>query len=376
MLNTGAVPAPLKKQEPIHRSPVYSPEKLPRQALEFVPMAWHLARLQVLNCFVLGCSHVLLGVIGPWVELGDILLAAMSADLDFRKNFDPALRAKFGAPIIDIGHIDPSMVNVSFRFGSTEGKADVGLATALDMVLGLDGEEPIIGLIGPAISSVALPIATTAAVKKLPQVSFSATSPLLSNKDAYPYFMRTAPPDTFQAIVIWNWILAFDVPLAICLYTEEAYGQSLFKALTEQAQVAQIASSRSSGSRTQARIVGQAVRYMPENFDKGEVQGAVRSAKTLGSRFLVPLISLRMIPQLMPVLTEEGLLGPGWQAIGSDTLAWRTSHEFLPLGFMMVNPQGSGSKFREFSDLWSRLDYTDLLGQDAQARHLGMHSVN
>ena len=154
------------------------------------------------HCLFLGkgAYGLVLGVLGPWVELGDLLLAAMCADLDFRKNFDSTLQQRLGHPIVAIPEIHPQMANVSFRFGATMGKADVGLATALDMVLGLDGEEPIVGLIGPAISSVAMPMATTAAVQQIPQISFSATSPLLSNKDAYPYFLRTVPPDTVQAI--------------------------------------------------------------------------------------------------------------------------------------------------------------------------------
>ncbi|CAE7316306.1 grlE [Symbiodinium sp. CCMP2456] len=203
-------------------------------------------------------------------------------------------------------------------------------------------------------------MATTAAVQQIPQISFSATSPLLSNKDAYPYFLRTVPPDTVQAIVLWNWILEFDVPLAICLYTEEAYGQSLFKALGAQAQSA-------SG---RLRLVGQAVRYMPPDaFQEEEARRSLEQTKSLGSHFLVLLIEFSMVPRLMPVMAQEGLLASDWQAIGSDTLAWPTAHAFLPLGFMMVVARGQGSKFSEFRDLWSTLGYSDLLGSDAQARY-------
>ena len=73
-------------------------------------------------------------------------------------------------------------------------------------------------------------------MQQVPQISFSATSPLLSNKDAYPFFLRTVPPDTIQAKVLWNWILIFDVPLAICFFTEEA-GQLLPKCCMEAPQL-------------------------------------------------------------------------------------------------------------------------------------------
>ena len=149
------------------------------------------------------------------------------------------------------------------------------------------------------------------------------------------------------------------MPLAICLYTEEAYGQSLFKALGAQAQSA-------SG---RLRLVGQAVRYMPPDaFREEEARSSLEQTKSLGSHFLVLLIEFSMVPRLLPVMAQEGLLGSDWQAIGSDTLAWPTAHAYLPLGFQMVVAQGQGSKFSEFRDLWSRLDYNDLLGSDAQAR--------
>ena len=108
---------------------------------------------------------------------------------------------------------------------------------------------------------------------------------------------------------------------------------------------------------------------MPETFQKEEARRVLARTKTFGSRFLVLLLEFSMIPQLLPLMTEEGLLGPGWQAIGSDSLAWGTSHSFLPLGFMMVLAQGRGFKFPRFLDLWARLEFADFLGEDAQARY-------
>ena len=54
-------------------------------------MAYVFLWLQIFGCFFLGCSHISIGVLGPWVELGDLLLAAMSADIDFR----PSLKVHF-----------------------------------------------------------------------------------------------------------------------------------------------------------------------------------------------------------------------------------------------------------------------------------------
>lgn len=96
-----------------------------------------------------------------------------------------------------------------------------------------------------------MPVATVAAVRKIPQISCCATNPALSNKDSYPYFLRTVPPDSLQARALWHWILQFEVPLAACLYSAEGYGQGLYDALKELAR-----------GREHDRVQGQALRNM------------------------------------------------------------------------------------------------------------------
>ena len=70
-------------------------------------------------------------------------------------------------------------------------------------------------------------------MRKVPQIAWAASSPALSNKDSYPYFLRTAPPDSIQGRAFWNWIVAFEVPSATCLYASEPYGRGLFLAMEE-----------------------------------------------------------------------------------------------------------------------------------------------
>ena len=193
-----------------------------------------------------------------------------------RKNWDSSLASRYGPPIVHIpGGLHPNLTAITLRGGTTAGKQDVGVATALDMMWGLDGEMPVIGLIGATYSSVSMPIATVSAVQKVPQVSFSATSAALSNKDAYPFFLRTAPPDSLQARAFWSWIVYYDV-VAACLYTAEGYGQGLYDALQHLAR----------GEDQEDRVQGQALRYM-KDFVKEEALAAVRQAKKLGSRFVV-----------------------------------------------------------------------------------------
>ena len=55
------------------------------------------------------------------------------------------------------------------------------------------------GVVGALSSGVSETVANFLRVFEIPQISYSSTSTVLSNKDIYSYFLRTVPPDSFQA---------------------------------------------------------------------------------------------------------------------------------------------------------------------------------
>eukprot|EP00438_Fugacium_kawagutii_P002897 Skav223708 [mRNA] locus=scaffold2379:79569:83229:+ [translate_table: standard] len=116
-----------------------------------------------------------------------------------------------------------------------------------------------------------------------------------SNQDTYPYFLRTVPPDSIQGQAFWNWIVAFEVPLAVCLYAVEPYGQGLFLAIEEQSKLAG----------EEGRLKGVSVRYMPSTFVVEEAGGGARGsiliAKSLGSRFIFVPWQLGRGPAQVPL---------------------------------------------------------------------------
>ncbi|CAE7289869.1 Grm5 [Symbiodinium sp. CCMP2456] len=255
--------------------------------------------------------------------------------------------------------VHPNASAITLREGQTAGKPDVGVAAALDMMWGLDGEQPVVGLIGATYSSVTMPIATVAAVQQVPQISFSATSPALSNKDAYPFFLRTAPPDGIQARAFWSWIVHFDVALMSCVHTVEGYGQGLHDTLKDLA--------RRSGQ--QERVQGQALRYMPDEFDKEEARDAATSARQIGSRFVMLFVTWAVVDDFLSVLDEEGMLSPEWQIVGSDTCADSIISRRGPTGFMVFRASGKGVLFPEFERLWSLLEAEDGIEAELRQRY-------
>ena len=75
-----------------------------------------------------------------------------------------------------------------------------------------------------------------------------------------------------------------------------------------------------------------------------------------------------MIPGLLSLLHEEGIFGPGWQAVGSDNFyAYQGLH--LPVGFMMCMAATIGPKFPELLQMWSRLGPDDIVGAEAVQRY-------
>lgn len=61
---------------------------------------------------------------------------------------------------------------------------------------------PLIGVIGPGSSSIALQVQNLLQLFHLPQIGYSTTSKDLSDKSRFNYFMRVVPSDYYQAQVI------------------------------------------------------------------------------------------------------------------------------------------------------------------------------
>jgi ABC-type branched-subunit amino acid transport system substrate-binding protein len=83
-----------------------------------------------------------------------------------------------------------------------------------------------VGLIGAASSSVSMAVAGGPALtNKIPQISYSSTNALLSDKVTYPYFLRVVPPDSLQGVALANIVSKFGWDQVATLATSDDYGQ-------------------------------------------------------------------------------------------------------------------------------------------------------
>ena len=67
-------------------------------------------------------------------------------------------------------------------------------------------------------------MATELTPYKIPQISYSSSSPVLSNRTEYPYFMRVSSSDADQAKAIANLVLAFNWTNGATIYSDDSYG--------------------------------------------------------------------------------------------------------------------------------------------------------
>lgn len=84
---------------------------------------------------------------------------------------------------------------------------------------------PLIGVIGPGSSSVALQVQNLLQLFQLPQIGYSTTSKDLSDKSRFNYFMRVVPSDYYQAQVMVDIVRSHNWTYVSAVNTD---GKSIF----------------------------------------------------------------------------------------------------------------------------------------------------
>uniref|UniRef100_A0A8C5QIC6 Glutamate metabotropic receptor 5 n=1 Tax=Leptobrachium leishanense TaxID=445787 RepID=A0A8C5QIC6_9ANUR len=81
-------------------------------------------------------------------------------------------------------------------------------------------KKPIVGVIGPGSSSVAIQVQNLLQLFNIPQIAYSATSMDLSDKTLYKYFMRVVPSDAQQARAIVDIVKRYNWTYVSAVHTE------------------------------------------------------------------------------------------------------------------------------------------------------------
>ncbi len=88
-------------------------------------------------------------------------------------------------------------------------------------------------MIGSSGSSVSAAMATVLTPYKIVQISYASSSPALSDRDLYPYFMRVVASDADQGVAIADLVQAFGWTRGATIHTSDSYGTGLIVIFTE-----------------------------------------------------------------------------------------------------------------------------------------------
>ena len=94
---------------------------------------------------------------------------------------------------------------------------------------------PVVGVVGPYSSSVGLQVSNLLGLFKVPHVSYGATSPLLSDKSRFKYFIRTVPSDAVRAQALVDLLLKNETKYVSVLYSDDEFGREGKKYFTQAA---------------------------------------------------------------------------------------------------------------------------------------------
>ena len=143
---------------------------------------------------------------------------------------------------IDSINNDPALlpgITLGYKVRDTCSLENIALDEAISVLFEEDGlaggncndvaqhsnEYSVLGIIGPTSSHVAVPLAGLLRLFRVPQVSYSASSSTLNNRDRYGYFYRTIPPDNLQAQAMVDLLMEFDWNLVSILHSNNNYGE-------------------------------------------------------------------------------------------------------------------------------------------------------
>ncbi|XP_068709897.1 metabotropic glutamate receptor 3-like isoform X1 [Montipora foliosa] len=103
-----------------------------------------------------------------------------------------------------------------------------------------NGTAPLCGVIGPFRSDVSVAVANLLRVFNIPQVSYGSTTPVLSDKDLYGYFLRTVPSNSYQGKAMVDVVRYFGWRYVMTVYSPGQYGEKGMEIFYEEAERAGI----------------------------------------------------------------------------------------------------------------------------------------
>ena len=238
---------------------------------------------------------------------------------------------------LDSINADPNLlpgVELGYDIRDTCNSETVGLDEAIDLIItastlsiescealpaGSSGDGaayaavPTSGIVGAASSSVSVPVASLGRLFRMPQVSYSSTSPLLTDRSRYGFFRRTVPSDDLQVLAMVDILLRFGWNYVSILYSEDTYGSA---GINEFVNV-----SDSNGICIDFR------QGIPPAFSSAEYDTLVDGLANSSARVVVIFANQESVKEVLTRVNKNEKLSRNFTWIASD--AWARSIELV-----------------------------------------------
>ena len=228
------------------------------------------------------------------------------------------------------------------------------------------GSYEIHGIVGPARSDAAKPMAILAGIDKVPSVSYWATSDQFDSLHSnFPYFARTIPADSAVAKAAAQLFVSFEHEVVGMAYLDDAYGEAYKSAFV--------------GFAGEVGITVQAESFQYSDDDETLIKKAVDNLFKAGIRVGVVVLSDNEFKPFFRYAATKGMTGEGSLWILSESFQAPNARsltndeldsEGLPWGPMKDIVDGMGTllsqggvpgvnpKFDAWTTAWATLDET------------------
>eukprot|EP00253_Pinus_taeda_P024188 PITA_24188 len=207
---------------------------------------------------------------------------------------------------------DTQLLNGSrlvLHFRDSLGDAIQGASAVLDLL-----EMGVVAIIGPQASDVAEFILHLGDTAQVPVVSFSVTSPLLSNR-RFPYFVRMADSDALQMHPIAALAQAYGWKRVTAVYSDDEFRSGAVASLSD--------ALRDIGSELEYRSV------ISLTADQVAIEKELYNLMTKESRVFVAYMPSDLCPKILMKAQEIGMMDSGY--------VWITTDEFTSLWDVLIN---------------------------------------
>lgn len=161
----------------------------------------------------------------------------------------------------------------------------------------------VLGFVGDVGSSISISVAEALTRLQFAQISYASTSPLLSDRDKYPFFLRVVTPDNYQAKAMVTILKNLKATYVQLVYSKGAYGEGGRDKVLEEAKKNDICILE------------------PIGVDDDVVNGVYGKLKIHPeAKLVIVFVRSHVVPKLVEQLQQQ--MNPGeFEFIGSETWA-------------------------------------------------------